>query len=94
MTLKTGAPLRARFRAAGSYRYDFADLAEESFGDAIDDDLIRESKGSPRRLLNLVDELLRVYLSRLNRDSLDLQQPITRKDFLAAKQKVCADALR
>lgn len=50
--------LQARFRAAGSRRKGFNDLATDEFDTPLDDLLIQQAQGSPRRLLNFASALI------------------------------------
>jgi len=54
--------LHNRFRAAHSRRDGLNDLAADDFPQALDDLLLEMASGSPRRLLNLIHELITVHL--------------------------------
>ncbi len=53
--------LGARFQAGGSRRYGFDHLVEPALRPDFDDRLVREAKGSPRRLLELVSRLIQTH---------------------------------
>lgn len=56
--------LYARFRAGGSGRLGLDDLVEPELEQQIDDALIAEAYGSPRRLLTRIDQLINIHVSR------------------------------
>lgn len=84
------ALLIARFRAVGSYRIGFGDLAEPELGDQIDEMLIESAGGSPRRLIELVSALITAYTRR--QTDLDFTNPITREDWTQALCQVTSAA--
>jgi hypothetical protein len=55
--------LADRFRAAGSRRLGFGDLAGPELGAMLDDLLLNSAEGSPRRLLQLVGQLLNHHIA-------------------------------
>jgi hypothetical protein len=55
--------MKARFRAVGSYREGFGDLVVPELSGKIDNILIREAKGSPRKLLRLINALIEEHVS-------------------------------
>lgn len=87
------ALLRERFRAVGSHRHGFEDLAEPAL-EHIDDRLLAEADGSPRRLIRLVDELFASHVRRLSEESLEYGAPILASDLDAAISKVRKDEHR
>lgn len=85
--------LHERFRAAGTYRRDFGDLAEPGLDD-LDEQLLAAADGSPRRLIRLVDEMFHAYVGRLAEAGLAYGAPIREADMRAAMNKVRDDAER
>jgi hypothetical protein len=57
--------LAVRFRAAGSRRINLDDLAGIELADKLDELLLTEAHGSPRRLLQLVSALIDVHVLNL-----------------------------
>jgi hypothetical protein len=58
------ALVRGRFRAAGSYRQGFDDLAGPNLQGKLDDLLIESAAGSPRRLLFTINSLINAHTAR------------------------------
>jgi hypothetical protein len=82
--------LQARFLAARSDRVGLSGLVERELVDSIDDMVIREAKGSPRRLLQVVNELINAHVRRNGNGEL-----ITLDNWYSAlKNPVLADANR
>jgi len=53
-----------RFRASGSRRVGLKDLAGPSWQGDLDRILVRAARGSPRRLIQIIDRLIQVHVAR------------------------------
>lgn len=81
----------ARFRAGGSRRVGLDDLASKDFDQSLDELIFNAAQGSPRRLLQLINTLIDVYVSRRYLPGLfeelitpdDWEQTLARSNFLS-----------
>lgn len=73
------ALIEERYRAGGARRNGLSDLVVSSLTGKIDAQLIKEAKGSPRRLVTLVDELIEAHVERGQ-----IEEPITEAEWKKA----------
>lgn len=76
-----GRVLRARLRAAGSRRVSLNDLADPAWTDNLDQLLLQEANGSPRRLLKLISRLIDAHLQNVARRDPGDEKQITLSDW-------------